>query len=479
MSTPARGSVDEPDYVPDPNRWRALAVCLMAGFITLLDVSIVNVALPSIREGLGASASDIQWIVAGYSLAYGLLLVPAGRLGDARGRRLLFMTGLTLFALASALCGAALNAGWLVVARLLQGLAGGLVSPQVSALIQQMFRGAERGRAFGAFGSAIALSTAIGPVLGGAIIALFGPEHGWRWIFFVNLPVCVIALVLARRFLPGPEHRGRPCARDLDPVGVLLLGAGVALLLLPLVQQGQWEGAAKWLLVPVALALLAAFGAWELRHARHAQPLFDVTLFRVRSYSFGALLMLLYFAGFTSIFFVFTLYFQTGLGYSPLQAGLAITPFAVGSALAAAVSGRLVARYGRSLVVCALALVALGMGLVVVAVLVVPGEHAGWAVAAPLMLAGAGGGAVIAPNQTLALALIPPAQGGSAAGVLQTGQRIGSALGIAAAGAVFFAHLAGSGGDYAGSFRFSMSVSIAFVVGALAIAVADLFDRSQ
>lgn len=466
-------------YVPDPRRWKALIVCLVAGFITLLDVSIVNVALPSIRQGLHATAGDIQWVVAGYALSFGLLLVPAGRLGDARGRRLLFMTGLSLFALASALCGAAQNPAWLVLARLFQGLAGGLLSPQVSALIQQLFRGAERGRAFGLFGAVVGMSTAVGPVIGGVIIELSGAAHGWRWIFFVNLPVCLVALVLARRLLPGPGKHVRPCARDLDPAGVVLLGCGVALLLLPLVQGRQWPGAGKWLMVPAALVVLACFVLWERRHARRAQPLVDLRLFQQRSYTFGSVLMLAYFAGFTSIFFVLTLYLQAGLGYSALMAGLTTTPFAVGSALSASLSGRLGARYGRVLVVAALLLVTAGMALVIVAVSVVPGEGAGWAVAVPLFLTGLGGGCVIAPNQTLTLSSVPPVQGGSAGGVLQTGQRLGSAAGIAAAGSVFFSRLAATGGDWALAFRFSLGVSLAFVLCALAVAVADLRVRRR
>ncbi|HET6633868.1 MAG TPA: MFS transporter [Streptomyces sp.] len=469
----------EAEYVPDPNRWKALAVCLLAGFITLLDVSIVNVALPSIRTGLGATTSDIQWVVSGYALAFGLLLVPAGRLGDARGRRRLFMTGLTLFTVASALCGAALDPTWLVLSRLLQGLAGGVLAPQVSALIQQMFRGAERGKAFGFFGAVIGLSTAVGPVIGGLIIYAVGADHGWRGIFFVNLPVCLIALVLARRLLPGPESDAAPCARDLDPVGVVLLGGGVALLLLPLVQERQWHGPGKWLLVPAALVLFVCFVGWELRHARRAQPLVDMTLFRERSYALGSLLMLVYFAGFTSIFFVLTLYLQIGLDYSALEAGLATTPFALGSGVSAAVSGRLVKRYGRRLVVAALTASGLGLLLVIVAVHEVPGPNAGFAVAAPLLLAGVGGGCVIAPNQTLTLAAVPPAQGGSAGGVLQTGQRIGSAVGIATVGSVFFSRLAVAHGDEATAFQYALAVSVAFVGLALLVGLADLGTRHR
>ncbi|MGC0418674.1 MFS transporter [Embleya sp. AB8] len=468
MSTAAAG--------PDPHRWQALGVCLIAGFITLLDVSIVNVALPSIRSGLGASESDIQWVLSGYALTFGLALVPAGRIGDARGRRLMFMLGLALFTAASALCGAAQTSAWLVLARLLQGIAGGMLTPQVSALIQQMFSGRERGRAFGMFGTVIGISTAVGPLLGGLIIKAFGAAQGWRWVFYVNLPIGIVALVLARRLLPGPDHANRACLRDLDPIGVLLLGTGVVLVLLPLVEERQWQGAGKWLLVPLAAAFLAAFVRWEIRQLRRGRkPVVDLALFRVRSYTLGLLVMLFYFAGFTSIFFVFTLYLQSGLGYSALLAGLAITPFAVGSAVGASIGGHLVNRFGHALVTSGLLLVAVGLAGAIVAVDAVPGYGVGWVLVAPLAAAGLGSGLVISPNQTLTLAEVPPAQGGSAGGVLQTGQRIGSAMGIAAVGSIFFSRLAADHGrDWAGPLRQGLVVSVAFVLAAFTVAFVDL-----
>src|SRR5215213_1881768 len=189
------GSADQ----PDPRRWKALSVCLVGGFMVLLDVSIVNVALPSIRDGLQASESELQWVVSGYALTFGLLLVPAGRVGDVRGRRTMFVAALGLFSLASLACGLAPTSLTLVVARLVQGLAGGLLTPQINALIQQLFRGRERGTAFGLFGTVVGVSTAVGPLLGGALIAIFGADDGWRWVFFINLPIGLAAMPLAWR----------------------------------------------------------------------------------------------------------------------------------------------------------------------------------------------------------------------------------------------------------------------------------------
>ena len=466
------------DGQPDPRRWKALSVCLVGGFMVLLDVSIVNVALPSIRDGLQASESELQWVVSGYALTFGLLLVPAGRVGDVRGRRTMFVVALALFSLASLACGLAPTSLTLVVARLVQGLAGGLLTPQISALIQQLFRGRERGTAFGLFGTVVGVSTAVGPLLGGALIALFGPDHGWRWVFFINLPIGLAAIPLAWRLLPKPDPSQRQ-RHDYDPLGVVLLGAGIVALLLPLVQERQWEGSAKWLLIPVAALLLGAFVAWETRYSRRGkEPLVDLVLFRLRSWSFGAAMITLFFAGFTPLFFVFTLYLQTGLGYSALEAGLAITPFAVGSAVTAAIGGRIVHRFGRSLVAAGLLLVVVGFVGALVAVSLVPERGTGWATLVPLLVGGLGAGLVISPNQALTLSEVPVERAGTAGGLLQVGQRIGAAVGIAAVGSVFFARVAATRGDFASAFDHGMLVATGFVVAALVVAVVDvLVDR--
>ena len=474
-SAPARGETSsarppDEDYTPDPRRWRALTVCLVAGFMTLLDVSIVNVALPSIASGLDAGESSLQWIVSGYALTFGLLLVPAGRIGDARGRRPAFMWGLGLFTVASVACGLAPNDGWLIAARLIQGAAGGILTPQVSGLIQQLFRGMERAKAFGLLGASIGLSTAVGPLLGGLIIAVFGADLGWRFVFFVNLPVGVVALFLARRLIPHVRATGR--RESLDPVGVALLGGAVVCVLLPFIEQQQW-GPKRLLLFPLAALLGAAWVAWEVRYAKRSEPVVDLTLFRERGYALGASIGLLFFAGFTGVFFIYTQYLQDGLHYSALRAGAAATPFAVGSAFAAALGGRVVTRYGRRLVVLGLVLVTLGFLGTYIAAAVVPGANVGWAAAGPLLVAGIGSGFVITPNVTLTLHEVPVRRAGVAGGVLQTGQRIGSAAGIAVTGSVFYAAVRTSHGNWALAFRHGLWVITAFTVATLALALAD------
>lgn len=462
---------------PDPRRWKALAVCLVTGFMSLLDVSIVNVALPSIREGVGASEADLQWVVSGYALAFGLVLIPAGRLGDARGRRMVFVAGVALFTLSSLAAGLAPTPEVLVGARLLQGIGGGLLNPQVSALIQQLFRGSERARAFGMFGTTVGISTAVGPLLGGVIIGGLGVEDGWRWIFFVNLPIGVAAIALAMRWIPADRADSRR-RESLDPVGVVLLGAGVLALLLPLVEGRSGGAATGWWLVLVGVALVVAFVLWEKRFAaRGKEPLVDLALFGVRGYTPGAVVGSVYFAGFTAVFFVLTLLFQEGLGYSALEAGAATTPFAVGGAVTALIGGRLVTRYGRLVVTGGLVTVVLGLVAVDVVLSLVDGPALGWALALPLLVAGIGSGFVISPNITLTLADVPVQRAGTAGGVLQTGQRMGTATGIALVGAVFFAVAAD--GDLQHAAAIALRVTLVTVLVSLAASVVDLVRRRR
>lgn len=467
------GSADA-EEAPDPRRWRILAVTLVVGFMTLLDVTIVNVALPSIREGLGASAADVQWIVSGYALTFGLTLVAGGRLGDAYGRRTMMLVGLAGFIASSAAVGLAPGDGTAVAARLAQGMAAGLLTPQNSGLIQQLFRGPERGRAFGLFGLTVSVSAALGPVLGGLIIAALGPELGWRAIFLVNVPIGLLAMVFVARMVPRrpPEERDR--GSRLDLAGAALLGAAVLSVLLPLV--GAMDGASWQLALLVAAPpLLWAFVRWERRVvARRAAPLLDVELLgRAPGYASGIAVGSLYFMGFTGVFLVLSVYLQDGLDYSPLATGLLLTPFAVGSALTAPLAGRWVSHVGRKLTV--IALVVVMAGLAAVAALVPSHDHAWlWPVLAlPLLVAGLGGGGVVSPNFTLTLAEVPPRMGGAAGGALQTGQRIGSALGAAVMMTAYQVTLARGGGTGAALVA-ALLTALAVLAAALALAVRDV-----
>lgn len=455
----------------DPNRWRALWVTLVAGFMSLLDVTIVAVALPTVQRELHASAAQVQWVVSGYALTFALALVTAGRLGDALDRRRIFLLALGGFVVFSAACGAAPDITWLVVARLAQGLAAGFMAPQNSALIQQMFRGAERGRAFGFFGATVGISSAVGPLAGGAILALAAGSEGWRWIFYVNVPIGVLAVLLGRRLLP----RTRPSGRGhVDVPGVLLLGLGVLALMYPLVQADSGGLGRLWWLFLLGAALLGVFVRWQRRLlARDAQPLLDPRLFTtVRGYAVGAGVGTLYFIGFSGVWLVFALFYQRGLGFSPLRSGLAVTPFAIGSASAAVVAGRLVDRFGRLLTVCGLTGVITGLGGAALLLRFAPLGIAPWAAAPLLFLGGIGGGFVVSPNITMTLREVPVRMAGAAGGALQTGQRLGAAVGTAALPGLYYLAL-GEGDDYRGALSVALVAALTGMGASLALATVD------
>jgi EmrB/QacA subfamily drug resistance transporter len=459
---------------PDPRRWQALAVTLAAGFMSLLDVSIVNVALPSMQRGLHASPQGVQWVVSGYALTFGLALVAGGRLGDILGRRRMFLIALTAFVLTSAASGAAPNETLLVAARLLQGLAAGLLAPQNTGLIQDLFQGAERGRAFGMLGSTIGISTAAGPVLGGLILAAFGDQEGWRWVFYVNVPVGAIALALTMKLVPKSAPPESGVRSQIDFAGIALLGLSVLCVMFPIVQSEGGGSPLLWLLVVPGVLLGYLFVCWEARvTARDGVPLLDVRLFtKVSGFAPGLALGTVYFCGFAGIWLVLSLFFQDGLGYTPLQSGLSVTPFAIGSAVSAVFAGRLVDRWGRWLTIGGLSMTTVGLVGVVVVLLLTDGRHAGLAIALPLLVGGVGGGAVVAPNTTLTLACVPNRMAGAAGGALQTGQRLGTAVGTAVLASVLRA--AASPGHYPGAAALALACAVGFILGALAVAFVDL-----
>ena len=464
-----RVTTEPTEYEPgtDPRRWRALVVTLAGGFMILLDVSIVTVAIPSIERGLGTSASGVQWVVSGYPLTFGLALVAGGRLGDAFGRRTIYLIALSGFVATSVFAGLAPTLALLVVARLLQGLVAGLVTPQNGGLIQDLFRGAERGRAFGLLGATIGLSTAAGPVIGGFILGVAGEPDGWRWVFLVNLPFGLLTLVLALLLVPRtPKSSTRP---DIDYPGILLLGLAVLCLMVPVVLS-EADGIRRfWWLFLVAVPLGWAFLRWERRRVADGRtPLVHMSLFtETPGYPSGATLATVYFCGFSGIWLVFAVYFQTDLGLSPLESGLAVTPFSLGSAVSSWIAGQLVSRWGRWVTITGLALMVVGLAVVAVLGFLVDKDSLVVVIALPLLVAGIGGGAVISPNTTLTLACVPSSMSGVASGVLQTGQRLGTAVGTAALAAVF--HAAATGfGTAASGFSVAMLAAVFLILVALA-----------
>ncbi len=408
--------------------------------MALLDTTIVNVALPSIRTGLHASSASLEWIVSGYALAYGLALVPGGRAGDRFGHKRLFLIGLTIFTLASVGCGLSQTQGEIVAARIVQGLGAGLFFPSISATIQHSFTGPARSKAFGVLGAVIGVSTAMGPLLGGLIIAVAGVDKGWRWVFLVNLFIGAVAIPMAAWRLPRAEALTK---RSFDPAGLVLLTGGLLLLLVPLVE-GQPDGWPPWTWICFGCCVLvfALLAYWELRsESRGGDPLLKPALLRQTSFSAGAVFAIVFFGGFSSIFFTLSILWQEGLGHSALITGLVIAPFSVGTLVTAANSDKLSARLGRMVLVLGCCLLIIGLAAVILVIHLTAPAVNGWIMIAPLLLAGFGTGMTIAPNQDFVLATVPRQEAGTAAGVLGTSQRLGTAIGIAIIGTVLFGSL--------------------------------------
>ncbi len=428
------------DQSPDPRRWIALGVVLTATFMQLIDVTIVNVAIPSIQRNLSASYAAIQFVLAGYQLAFAVALITGGRLGDVVGRKRMFIIGMTGFTAASALCGTAPNPGTLVGARVLQGLMAALMYPQVLSVIQVSFPPRERSKAFGVFGATIGLAAITGPLLGGLLIRanIFGLD--WRPIFLVNVPVGVASLIAAVIFL----HESKaPRAVRLDLLGVVVGSGAVFLLVYPLVE-GRSAGWPAWSLAMLvaAVPVIGLFAVLERRKARlDASPLVEPALFGDRAFVVGLVIAIIVFSGITSFFLTLTLFLQIGLGFSPLAAGLTTLPFALASAVSSGLSIRLAPRLGRTVLQIGAAFLVAGMGGMIVTTHLASRPLTGYETIPSLFLGGLGLGLVVAPLVNVILAGIRHGHEGSASGVLTTVQQVGGAVGVAVIGVIFFALL--------------------------------------
>ncbi|MBM7415221.1 MULTISPECIES: MFS transporter [Nocardiaceae] len=464
--------------------WQSLIVLLMGMFIALLDTTIVNVALPIIRTSLEASEATLSWIISGYALAFGLALIPAGRVGDRIGHKWVFFTGLALFTVASLACGLAQNDLQLVAARIVQGLAGGIFVPAVTAYIQLLFPPQMRGKAFAIMGAVIGVSSALGPIIGGLIIEAAGSESGWRLVFWVNLPFGLIGLILAAKILPTRSEIDSPDApaRGIDWVGLALVTAGLVAILVPLIE-GQDTGWPTWTYVTLGagIVLIGLFGAWEVRYSRAGRtPLVPPRLFTRPAFTGGVILALVYFAAFTSIFFTISILWQTGLGNSALASGVVSIPFAIGSIISSSQSNRLAERLGRNVLVLGTALVTLGLVWAWLVLLFTDASAlTNWKLLLPLFIAGLGNGAFIAPNAQFIVATVDRPDAGAASGVISTMQRVGSAIGIAIIGSVLFGSLnvMGPGEDavataFTDSAAHAMGVSAGFAVLAFVLVFA-------
>ncbi|MFN2582217.1 MAG: MFS transporter [Candidatus Dormibacteria bacterium] len=432
---PAHPAHPEHEHL-DPRRWIALASVMTALFMVLLDISIVNVAIPAIRNNLAANNADIQFVVAGYGLAYAVMLITGGRLGDIFGRKRLFMIGMTGFVLASALCGLAQSALMLDLSRVFQGVMAALMYPQVLSVIQVSFPPHERARVFGLLGAVIGIATITGPLVGGLIIRDDLVGSSWRWIFLVNLPIGIVSLIGAYRVVG--ESRA-PNATRLDLVGVAIATAGLLLLVYPLVE-GQVLGWPAWTYICMALSpfVLAGFVLYERRLPSTRFPLVQLSMFGIPAFRVGVVISAVFIAGIPAFFFTASLMLQVGLGFSALHAGLTTIPWSIGSAIASAMSARIAPRLGKWTIAIGSMLLVVGILGVILTVHLRGSDLTGFDLIPSFFVSGLGLGTVIAPLLTVILAGVPPRDAGSASGVLTTFQQLGGAIGVAVVGVVFF-----------------------------------------
>lgn len=427
-------------HAPTDNPWAVLAIIISGAFMLLVDVSIVNVAIPSIERALDATTGQIQLISAGYQLAFACVLITAGRLGDIYGRRRMFLIGMAGFIVTSIAAGAAPSAQLLVVARVLQGFLGGLMFPQILSVIQVTFEPKDRGRAFGVFGAAIGVATAIGPLLGGVLIFTNIAGLGWRLVFLVNVPIGMVALFAAWRWLPSSQSDERP---RLDLPGVLLITVGLFLLIYPITEGRSQQWPIYMLgLLGGAVVVLAAFAMLEQRKTRrNNSPLVPTTLFSDRAFCVGLVVVFVFVMGLPAFFFTFSIFLQVGYGYSALVAGLVQFAFAVGSGTASWHSDWLARRLDIRVLNVGSAVVTLGMVGLLVAITIMGTDLNPWLLTPLLLIAGAGLGTFIAPVTNIVLQRVNSASAGAASGVFTTAQRVGGAAGVAAVGIVFFGSL--------------------------------------
>jgi len=417
-----------------------MSILLVAGFMNLMDVTIVNVALPSMQAAFSATPEQIEWVVAVYILVFALCLIPGGRFGDIFGRRNVFIVGVVVFTVGSALCGLAPSIQSLVGARVVQGIGGALMIPQTLALVPAIFPPEERGAAFALFGLSAGLASVSGPLLGGVLIGADIWGLDWRPIFLVNIPVGIVAVILAARFLPAVERR-----RDLgiDWVGILLAGAALLMVIFPLIE-GRALGWPLWCFALMAAALPMGwlFARWQRRQAAAGRPeLLPAALLANRTYLLGTVITALLFSGIPGFFLIMALFLQDGFGFTPLESGLTTVPFSIGVLIASGVAGRLGNRFLRLRITAGAWAMALGLaGLWGVMGLIEDVVVRSWFIA-PLLLAGVGLGTSISPLFNTVLTSVEGREAGSASGALQAFQQVGGAFGVAVVGQIFFSIL--------------------------------------
>ncbi len=418
------------------NPWAVLVVLCMGFFMILLDTTIVNIAIPSIIDTLQTSLDQILWVLNSYILVYAVLLITAGRLGDLLGQRNLFAAGMAIFVVSSAFAGQAQDSNQLILGRVIQGIGGALLTPQTMAIITTIFPPRRRGAAFGVWGGVAGIAAITGPTLGGFLVS----NWNWRWIFYVNLPIGILALVAT--FLIVPDIRpGRH--HQFDIVGVVLTTIGLFCIVFGLIEGEHYQWGPVY--GPITIPAIIGFGlltevAFFLWERTREEPLVPFSLFQDRNYLMMNWIAAVVAFGMLGTFLPITIYLQSVLGLSALQAGLTMVPMSITSMLVAPFSGRLVDRIGGKYILMAgLSLFALGMGLVIYQA----APDSTWRTFVfPLILAGIGQGCTFAPMTAVAMRDISPRMAGAASGVLNTTRQLGGVMGAAVVGAVLQNQLA-------------------------------------
>ena len=447
-----------------PRRWLAAVVMMLAVMMDLIDVTIVNVALPTIRRDLAASATQLEWVVSAYMLAFAAVLIPAGSFGDAVGRRRLFLGGIAVFGLASLGAGLAQTPGELIAARVVQGAAAAAMTPQLLGTFRVMFSGRERGQAFGLYGAVLGFASAIGLLLGGALTEanLFGWH--WRTVFLVNVPIALFSLIAAARLVPETREAS---ARRPDRAGAVLLGASLVAIVYPLLE-GRRLGWPVWGWALLAAGLLGIV-AIAMREARRRcpdiAPLLRPQLFKVPAFAAGMGVQLAFAAGLQGLFLTFSVWVQAGQHYSPLRAGLTTVAFSVGSFTLAGMAIPLAQRYGRIVLACGAVLLAIGVVGVDIGAHHVGTSTDPWPMVPGLAIAGAGLSLLIIPLVNVVLVAVPARGAAGASGVFNTAQQLGGAIGVAALGTIFFGHAESH--SFSAAFTHTLPyVAVAFLLAA-------------
>lgn len=415
-------------------RGLALTVLLIPAALTLLSVTSVNVALPSIRDALGASATQQSLVLTTYALAFALVLLFAGRLGDQYGHKKVYLAGVAVFTLASLWCGLATGPAELVAARALAGIGGGLAMTPVTALIQLLYKGPERARPFGIMGAVFGASSAAGPILAGLLLHA-GGGFGWRLTFLVNVPFGLLAGLLALKALPSAKPAG---VRGSDPVGLFLFTVGLVGTFLPF-SLGQGLSALPLVILAAGVVVLVLFARWERkREQRDEFAAVPLRLFRQRALPIGVVTTFFGFAGFTASFLMLALMWQDALGHDGLSAGLLVLPFALGSVASAMVTQRLTRRFGTRVVTAGLAMITVGLAAVGLLVLMIAREDLTIPVMlVPLLVTGVGVGLFVGPNTNASFVQTEGRDAGVASALVTVAQRAGTAVGIGVLSALY------------------------------------------